>query len=235
MSMLSQRMKKFFLPAIALCLAGNTLLAGNWFSSGPWANGAYYPGQYDGVYSATMFGGTPSVVSGILGFGLRNGSPSTSTNSTILTNGTQNTISVDPFQNYFVVFVDGVTYAGVTIANLNNQTDQVSGGLFNGVSPSYSLAITNTEVTFNTNTPPGIASSNNTVEFQTVQDTCGGGFAATLTGKKSVITFSGNNTGTLQTADFAGVPTAPQNTFSLNGMKVGNQTPINSTTATSAQ
>lgn len=222
-------MKQLITSFLALSLSAAAATAGNWLGAGPWANGAYYPGQYDGVYSATIFGGAPSVVSGVLGFGLVNGSPSTATNSTISTNGTQNTITVDPFQNYFVVFVDGVTYAGVTIANLNNQANQVAGSLFNGGSPSYTVATTNTEVTFNTNTPPTINSSNNTVTFQTVQDTCSGGFTAALTGKKAVITFSANNTGTLQTADYLGAPSAPLNTFSLNGMKVGNQTATAST------
>ena len=223
-------MKRLLPLALLPLLLATPVLAGNWFGPGPWANGAYYPGQYDGIYTATMFGGAPSVVSGVLGFGLRNGSPSTSTNSTVSTNGVQNTITVDPFQNYFLVYIDGVTYAGLTIANLNNQTDQVSGGLFSGASPQYTIATTNIQVTFNTN-PPTIATSNNTVAYQTVQDSCGGGFIATLTGKKAIISFSGNNTGTLQVADYTGAPTAPENTFSLNGMKVGNQT-AQTTTAT---
>ena len=216
-------MKRSLLTSLLLPLLVGTGFAGNWFGPGPFANGAYYPGQYDGVYSATMFGGSPSVVSGVLGFGLRNGSPTTVTNSSVSTNGTQNTISVDPFQNYFVVFLDGKTFAGFTIANLNNQANQVSGGLFNGVGPSTTLAFTNTEVTFNTNTPPSIESSNNTVTFETFQNTCGGGFNAALTGKKEVISFVGNNTGSLQVS-INGVPVGALNTFSLNGMKVGNQT-----------
>ena len=204
---------KRLLPLLALLVA-SPALAGNWFGPGPFANGAYYPGQYDGVYSATMFGGAPSVVSGVLGFGLRNGSPTTSTNSTIMTNGTQNTIRVDPFQNYFVVFLNGQTYAGLSIANLNNQTDQVSGGLYDGIGPS---TIT-----------PVVAPPADTIVV-TNQNTCGGGFIANLTGKKATITFSGNNTGTLQTS-VNGVPVPPVYTFSLNGMKVGNQT--TTTTAT---
>lgn len=189
---------KIYLPAIAAAtLLASTSLAGNWFGSGPWANGAYYPGQFDGVYSASMFGGSPSVVSGVLGFGIRNGSPSTSTNSEVTTNSVQNTITVDPFQNYFVAFIDGRTYAGITIATINNQTDQVSGGLFNGVAQ-----------------PTG-----------TIANTASGGFNASLTGQKDVITFSGNNTGTIQTST-NGEPVDPLNTFSLNGMKVGDQTSV---------
>lgn len=184
------------LTVSAMSLA--SAMGGNWFGPGPWANGAYYPGQYDGVYTATMFDGSPSIISGVLGFGLNNGSPTTTTNSTVSTNGTQNTITVDPFQNYFVAFVDGRTYAGFTIATINNQTDQVSGGLFNGVAAPTVTGTT------------------------TSQNTAGGGFTASLTGKKSVITFSGVNTGQLQVST-NGVPLLPYSTFSLNGMKVGNQ------------
>jgi hypothetical protein len=59
-------MKKLLLSAIAICLSGNALLAGNWFGSGPWANGTYYPGQLDGRYFANVYnnvGGTFSRVS----------------------------------------------------------------------------------------------------------------------------------------------------------------------------
>jgi len=59
-------MKKLLLSAIAICLSGNALLAGNWFGSGPWANGTYYPGQLDGRYFANVYnnvGGTFTRVS----------------------------------------------------------------------------------------------------------------------------------------------------------------------------
>jgi hypothetical protein len=205
---------KIAITLVLLALSTSPALAGNWFGPGPFANGAYFPGQYDGVYSATMFGGAPAVISGVLGFGLRNGAPSTVDNSTITTGGTETTISVDPFQNYFVVFLNGQTYAGLTIANLNNQVDQVSGGLFNGVGPSTVTPV----AVANPAPPPATIAT-----LVTNQNTAGGGFIASLTGKKAVITFSGNNTGTLQTS-VNGVPVPPANTFSLNGMKVGNQT-----------
>jgi len=194
-------MKKASAPASALLIVavflaiGATTKAGS-IGPGPWANGAYYPEQFDGIYSASMFGGSTAVVSGVLGFGLDNGSPSTTTNSTTTTGGgtnsTATTITVNRFQNYFVTFIDGRTYAGATIANINSQTDQVTGGLFNGVAESSG----------------------------TDANTASGGFVASLTGKKDIITFSGNNTGTVQTAT-NGVPVDPLITFSLNGMKVG--------------
>jgi hypothetical protein len=194
-------MKKLFYSIIAGTIVTSTSLAGNWFGSGPWANGAYYPRQYDGVYSASIFGGAPSVVSGVMGFGLRNGSPSIVTNSTTTSsNSIQSTLTVDPFQNYFVVFVNGITYVGGTVATINNQTDQVTGGLYSGVAP-------NTITATSTNS-----------------NTCSGGFTASLTGKKAVITFSGIDTGILQ-QNTNGVTNGPPNTFSLNGLKVGEQRP----------
>jgi hypothetical protein len=209
MEEIAKRMKKLLLPVIAICLSGNALLAGNWFGPGPFANGAYYPGQYDGVYSASMFGGSPSVVSGVLGFGLRNGAPST-TNST-----STNSISVDRNQNYFVAIVDGITYSGQTVGNLNNQENSVNGGLFDGIAPSiFSVLVT-------TNNP----GTNQTVTVTQLEQrrTAGGAFLASLTGKKAIITFSGNNTGTIEPS-LNGIPSGTPNTFSLNGMKVGNQT-----------
>jgi hypothetical protein len=185
----------------------STCLAGNWFGSGPWANGAYYPGQYDGVYSASIYGGNPGVVSGVLGFGLDNGAPSTNAISTnILT-------SINNAENYFVVYVDGQSYVGQTIANINENSSKVSGGLANGQGePTFSVLVT-------TNFP---GSTNQTVTTTqlTILNTCGGAFDANITGKKSVISFEGINTGTLSTAA-NGFPTST-NTFSLNGMKVGN-------------
>jgi hypothetical protein len=207
---------KYVLPALAAFLLPlSPAFSGNWFGPGPWANGAYYPGQYDGVYSATMFNGNPSVISGVLGFGLQNGAPTTATNSTVSDTGVQNSITVDPFQNYFVAFVNGRTYAGLTVANIDNQSDQVSGGLYNGeAAPTISVIAT-------TNFP---GTTNQTVTLTEVSsaNTAGGGFVASLTGKKDVITFSGNNSGTLQESS-NGSPVGTASTFSLNGMKVGNQ------------
>lgn len=209
-------MKTILLPLLVMTLTVQASLGGNWFGPGPFANGAFFPGQFDGVYSATMFGGAPSIVSGVLGFGLRNGSPSTQNETALSDNGTQNTISVDPFQNYFVVFINGRSYAGLTIANINNQVDSVSGGLFNGQSASTFL-VTPTVVV--PGTPPLVIEGFTTE----ITQTCGGGFNATLTGKKAIITFSGNETGTLQASE-NGAPVGVPNTFSLNGLKVGFQT-----------
>jgi hypothetical protein len=156
---------------LLISFVANSALAGSFFGPGPWANGAYYPGQLDGKYSATVFGNNTS---GVLGFALQAGSPTVSTNSeSNLTNSiVQNTITVDPFQNYWLVFFNGVTYAGATIGSINVDSKQVSGALFNG-----SGRVNATTVAF-----------------------ASGGFTANLTSDKSPITFTGNNTGQLAVA-----------------------------------
>jgi hypothetical protein len=159
---------RLFLLIPLLTLASTASQAGNFFGPGPWANGAYYPGQLDGKYTATVFANNAS---GVLGFALRNGSPTVVTNTTINTNSSiQSTVQVDPFQNYFLVFFNGITYYGFTFASINVSSKQVTGALFDGVGRT----------------------SGGAVVFAS------GGFTANLTSDKSPITFSGNNTGQLQ-------------------------------------
>jgi hypothetical protein len=152
-----------------ISFVASSALAGSFFGPGPWANGAYYPGQFDGKYSATVFGNNTS---GVLGFALKAGSPTTATNSLVLTNGIQNTIIVDGSQNYWLVFLNGVTYAGETIGSINVSSKQVTGALYNG-----SGRVNATTFSF-----------------------ASGGFTANLTSDKSPITFIGNNTGQLAVA-----------------------------------
>ena len=47
-------MKRWILLPLLLA-ATSPALAGNWFGSGPWASGAYYPGQLDGRYFANVY------------------------------------------------------------------------------------------------------------------------------------------------------------------------------------
>jgi hypothetical protein len=162
-------------PVLALLLLNSIATAGNFFGPNPWANGAYYPGQLDGKYSATVFGNNTS---GVLGFALRNGSPTTITNSTINTNNSiQNTVQLDPFQNYFLIFFNGITYAGATFGSINVDSKQVTGALFDGRART---SLTNFVF-------------------------ASGGFTATLTSDKSPFTFTGDNSGQLE--DSAGVST----------------------------
>lgn len=157
--------------SVFIVLFAPSLFAGNFFGPGPWANGAYYPGQLDGKYSATVFGNNTS---GVLGFALSDGSPTVITNSTINTNNSvQNTVQLDPFQNYFLVFFNGITYYGFTFGTINVDSKQVTGALFDGRART---------------TTGGIV-------------TASGGFTATLTSDKSPITFVGNNTGQLTSSN----------------------------------
>ena len=157
---------KLCLSALLIALLAPSLLAGNFFGPGPWANGAYYPGQLDGKYAATVFGNNTS---GVLGFAQSAGSPTviTNTGAVASTNLIVSTsaVDVDPNQNYFLIFFNGVTYRGVTFATINVSAKQVTGALFNGRSSGTSTTL------------------------------AGGGFTAVLTSDKSPITFVGNNTG----------------------------------------
>jgi len=175
-------MKKVFAPASVLLIAAvmvaltATTKAGS-FGPGPWANGAYYPGQFDGVYSATVFGNNTS---GVFGFALQAGSPTIITNSesTTTTNISviQSTVIPDPWQNYFLIFFNGVTYYGTTFATINVNASSVAGAMYDG---------------------RGVLSETN---FSYAS----GGFTASLTSDKSPVTFTGNNTGQLQIVGGAG-------------------------------
>jgi hypothetical protein len=182
---------KIWLSSLMVAVFAPSVLAGNFFGPNPWANGAYYPGQLDGKYSATVFDNNTS---GVLGFALRNGSPTivTNTQSTVTTNISvvQSTVIPDPWQNYFLIFFNGVTYYGTTFATINVDSKQVAGALYGG---------------------QGVISATN-LSFAS------GGFTATLTSDKSPITFVGNNTGQLQ------IVGGPSTRFSLNGIKISDTT-----------
>jgi hypothetical protein len=175
-------MKKASAPASVLLIAAvflaiaATTKAGS-FGPGPWANGAYYPGQFDGVYSATVFGNNTS---GVFGFALQAGSPTIITNSESTTSTNlsvvQSSVIPDPWQNYFLIFFNGVTYYGTTFATINVNSKTVAGAMYDG---------------------KGVISATN-------YSYASGGFTASLTSDKSPVTFSGNNTGQFQIVGGAG-------------------------------
>lgn len=136
---------------------------------GPWANATYFPGNLDGKYQAAVYGNN---ISGVLGFALANGSPTISTNSTLnLTNGSsQSTVVMDPFQNYFAIFVEGRTYTGGTIANINYDNSTVTGALI-GTQPNFT----------------GTA-----VPLDYLNRGLNGGFRADITGNGGIFTFVGD-------------------------------------------
>ena len=197
-------MKKSLAASLfALSLAASSTLAGS-FGPGPWANGAYYPGQLDGLYSAVATGQGANVVAGTIGFALNSGT------SLVSTNSSSSSITVDPNRNYFVMWIDGRTYVGNTAASGSIANKTISGSLFRGVAPStfFILLTTNNPGTTNqTVTTTQLVSSNS----------CGGAFTANLTSTKAVINFSG--AGVVSTTENGDPVTT--NRFNLQGTRVG--------------
>ena len=135
--------------------------------------------------------GAASVVSGVLGFGLTTGTPTTgvggitapntASGSTVL-----NSIDLDAQVNYFVIYVDGDVFAGQTAASINNNTGTVAGSLWSGVGRNEYLVITNP--VFNTN---GVRISETTEILQFPSATAGGYFNASMETTKSPLIFKG--------------------------------------------
>jgi hypothetical protein len=176
-------MKKI-LPLLAcLAILNTTVYAGNFFGPGPFSQGWNYPGQMDGKYQASVTGVN---IAGAIGFAFRDGAPTVSTNSVVTasggTNVVQNTITVDPFQNYFVVFVQGMTYSGNTTATINIDQNTVTGALFSQQNAYDFIRIANTlgdeEIILN--------------NLPLLNRGVNGGFTANIDSKKAVFTFSGN-------------------------------------------
>lgn len=97
------------------------------FGPGPWANGAYYQGQFDGTYTATVYAPpevdedgdyTAAVISGVVGFRLVGGSPSTTGGATP---------TIDNAKNFYAIFANGTSFTGLTYANVNINDETVAG------------------------------------------------------------------------------------------------------------
>jgi hypothetical protein len=169
-------MKKLFLLIAALCVGGNLAPA---FEAGPWAQGAFYPGQFDGKYQAVVTG---SNIAGVLGFALVDGAPPSRTTGTEQAGGlvvARNVqLGVDPFQNYFMIFVEGRTYRGETVAMVDIDTKQVAGSLQGtqpaGVQPINALVFDATD------------------SLPVVNRGLDGGFTANITSDKALFTFQGS-------------------------------------------
>ncbi|MEI6537472.1 MAG: hypothetical protein WCN98_19165 [Verrucomicrobiaceae bacterium] len=269
-------MKHLTLPSLLTACLLQSAVAGG-FGPGPWANGAYYPGQLDGRYSANVYndnvgnsqttssttnsnlvtntftttvitniGGlsvtstittngvttalttnekiSPTVVSGVLGFGIKNGTPSvtTSSNAASATAGTEvssssslQSIGLEPSYNYFLIYVNGDTFVGTTAANINPNSETVSGALVNGSGrPSYQLFTNQTASTF--------AVANTGVEVISLPSaTASGYFNANVKKNKSPYTFKGD--GTLAISSSGGSPgNEGFYDFNVDGIKSGN-------------
>jgi hypothetical protein len=246
-------MKTILLPLLAIVLATSASLAGNWLGSGPWSDGGYYPGQFDGRYTASFYNNLGStdiptavstntntsayipggVVSGVLGFGIRSGSPSTDQSTTSQAAGlngansfassfVSDSIRLDTSHNYFVAFVDGATFAGQTVASVNIDQNSVNGNLLNGTS-SAGFERVETPI-LNTN---GFIVGFNTTFISVPGAIAGGFFNANITKNRAIFAFSGpgkitsRKVGSGTNAASSILFTYP---FSLNGIKTSDDT-----------
>lgn len=264
--------------------------------SGPWANGAYYPGQLDGRYFASVYnnvdgsfskvsttnsyyvtnqtftteitnsvgqiitnsGGlsvtntvttivtntvatnvvtgplfetntvvTGSVISGILGFGIKDGVPTVVGASGSAAGGAGGSTaggagaavgsfqvpSFDPTLNNFVIYVNGDVYVGTTAANINPSSSTVAGALINGAGRARYQVFTNQEA--------GVASVAD-VGVQVISlpsATASGYFNANVKNNKSPYTFKGKGTISIATASGASSFIDGIHQFNLNGIK----------------
>lgn len=182
-------MKKTILPLLAITLAANVGLAGNWFGSGPWANDAYYPGQLDGKYQASVTGVN---IAGAVGFAFQDGAPTASSSAASATTASNN-ITVDPSLNYFVIFVQGVTYSGTTTATINLDQNTVTGALYSG-SSSFSTITTEDTIliTNSTGVTPVVIQNVVLDNLSLLNRGVNGGFTANINSKNSLFNFSGS-------------------------------------------
>lgn len=224
--------RAFTLAALATLAAASTSLAGA--GAGPWANGAYYPGQLDGAYSANIFNGVQppplgvstsgsnQVVSGVLGFGINSGTPTVGSNSPVniagssfLEDSSFATISQDSSLNYFVVYIDGSAYAGQTTASANLDTKTVSGALWNGIGNVRVQERQSVTVVINSN---NVVANTNPVLFSLPGDNASGYFNANITSDKGLFTFTGPGAITITPSDTNAV--TRDFSFLLTGIKV---------------
>ena len=270
-------MKKILLSLATLTIATNLSLAGNWFGPGPFANGAYYPGQLDGRYFANVYnnlGGTftrvsttnsffttnqvvtteitntgglavtniittnvvtgplletntvilGSVVSGVIGFGIRDGAQPFVNASTVAVgaegvSGTANSssalqsLSLDRSLNNFLVYVNGDVYVGTTGANINTKNSTVSGILANGAGRTRYQIFTNQAAGVNSVANVG-------VEVISVPSaTASGYFNANVNNNKETYTFNGGGTISIATAVGAASEVDGTHNFQLDGIK----------------
>lgn len=139
-------MKRPFPLLAALLVSTSATFAGS-FGPGPWASGSYYPGGTDGKYQASVTGNN---ITGVIGFSIREGGPSTitpeqqnqqnaetdSAASSTIAAATATTQVFDETQNYFVIFVEGRTYTGLAVASVNPVNNSVVGSLL-GAQPDF--------------------------------------------------------------------------------------------------
>ncbi len=272
-------MKKYLFASLLAVASSPCLFAGA--GPGPWANGAYYPGQLDGRYFANVYnnlggtfsrvsttntffttnqvvtttitnvGGLPttniittnvvegpffatntvvtgSVVSGLINFGIRDGSPSTVSGTTAATGAAAGaaevagignassalaSTSLDRSINNFLVYVNGDVYVGTTAANIDPDSSTVSGILANGAGRTRYQIFTNQEA--------GVAAVANVgIEVVSIPSaTANGYFGAKVKNNKSPYTFDGSGTIAIATSVGAASEVDGTHDFQLNGIK----------------
>jgi hypothetical protein len=165
---------------------------------------------------------TGSVISGILGFGIKDGVPTVvgASGSTEGGAGAGNASvgsfqvpSFDPTLNNFVIYVNGDVYVGTTAANINPSSSTVAGALINGAGRARYQVFTNQEA--------GVASVAD-VGVQVISlpsATASGYFNANVKNNKSPYTFKGKGTISIATASGASSFIDGIHQFNLNGIK----------------
>jgi hypothetical protein len=173
-------MKRFLLSFSLLASISQAVLAGNWFGPGPWSSDGPYPGYLNGKYQASVTGVN---IIGVVGFSIVDGAPPSRETEVQAANAggpvTRNVaLGVDPFQNYFMIFVEGRTYRGETVAMVNIDTKQVAGSL-QGTQPAGIQPIANLNFDATDSLP-------------IVNRGLDGGFTANITSDKALFTFQGS-------------------------------------------
>jgi len=167
---------------------------------------------------------TGSVVSGVIGFGIRDGAPPFVNASTVAVgaegvSGTANSssalqlLSLDRSLNNFLVYVNGDVYIGTTSANINADSSTVSGVLANGAGRTRYQVFTNQAA--------GVASVANVgVEVISIPSaTASGYFNANVNNNKATYTFDGGGTIAIATAVGGASEVDGSHNFQLNGIK----------------
>lgn len=225
-------MNKLFLAPLVAIASSTSLLAGA--GTGPWALGAYYPGQLDGKYQAAVSGNN---ITGVVGFAIINGGIPFASRSSATgggaagggvgggdTTGTSassvNTdlAGVDETQNYFAIFVEGRTYTGRTVGMIDIDRKKVTGTLI-GLQPPFSYQELTISQAIVVGTPPDqeVVTSETTVpvadNLPLLNRGLSGGFTANLKNSKNLMTFKG--TGELATPAQKQTISADPSTFTI--------------------
>jgi hypothetical protein len=220
-------MNKFLLVPFLTALSSVPLFAGA--GTGPWALGAYYPGQLDGKYQASVSGNN---ITGVVGFAIVNGGLPFASRSSAAGGGTTtgggattgtsaasvNTdlVGVDETQNYFAIFVEGRTYTGRTVGMIDINRKKVTGTLI-GLQPPFSYQELTIGQALVVGTPPDqeVVTSETVVpiadNLPLLNRGLSGGFTANLKNTKNLMTFKG--TGELATPAQKQTITADPSTF----------------------